>query len=371
MKHTSRRACALVAATTLAATAVATTGAPAVAGPVKDQKQSARWLAGQTTDGVVHNEQYGFDDYGLTVDLGFALLELDRQRGTLGEVTDALAAASASYTTGVDFGSSDVYAGATAKLATFAVRAGEDPAAFGGTDLVAQLEEQVVTEGPSTGRIQDTSEFGDFANTLGQAYAVEALDAAGSDLADEALGFLLSQQCDEGYFRLGFTPDKAAEDQSCDSGDAEGASAPDTDATAVALLALASVERRTGPVRRALDNGSDWLVGSQKGNGSFGGGPSTEGSNTNSTGLASWALGEVGACASAREAAQWVKKLKVGGAERGTALAGEKGAIAYDRAAWRLGKRKGITVETQDQWRRATTQAAPALLNLRKASCGA
>lgn len=370
MKHTSRRACALVAATTLAATAVATTGAPAVAGPVKDQKQSARWLAGQATDGLVHNPNFGgFDDYGLTVDLGFALLELDRQQGTLAEVTDALAAGAASYIGGGS--DTDVYAGAIAKLATFAVRAGEDPAAFGGSDLVSQLEQQVVVEGPSAGRIQDTSEYGDFANTLGQAHAVEALDAAGSDLADEALGFLLSQQCDEGYFRLGFTADKAAEDQACDSADSEGASAPDTDATAVALLALASVERRTGPVRRALDNGSDWLVGSQKGNGSFGGGPSTEGSNTNSTGLASWALGELGACGKAQAAARWVEKLQVGKAQRGTGLAGEKGAIAYDRAAWKRGKDEGITVDTQDQWRRATTQAAPALLNLRKASCGA
>ena len=59
----------------------------------------------------------------------------------------------------------------------------------------------------------------------------------------------------------------------------------------------------------------------------------------------------------------------MGRAERRTALAGEKGAIAYDRAAWRLGEEEGITVAAQDQWRRASTQAAPALLNLRKVTC--
>lgn len=342
--------------------------APATAGPVKDQKQAARWLAGQTTDGVVYNDQFDFNDYGLTVDLGLALVELDRQQSTLAQVADALADGAASYTTGVDFGSEDVYAGATAKLATFAVRVGEDPASFGGLDLVAQLEDRVVTEGPSTGRIQDASEFGDFANTLGQAYAVEALDAAGSELADEALDFLLAQQCDAGFFRLGFTTDTQASDQTCEGGVASGDSAADTDATAIALLGLLSLDR-TRPVRRALDQASDWLIGAQKANGSLGGGPSTEASNTNSTGLASWALGELGACTSAREAAQWVKGLQVGAAND-TGLAAERGAIAYDRTAWRAGKDEGITEESRDQWRRATTQAAPALLNPRKASCG-
>ena len=342
--------------------------APATARPVEDQQQAARWLAGQTTDGLVYNEQFEFDDYGLTVDLGLALAELDRQQRTLAEVTEALAAGAASYTTGVDFGSEDVYAGATAKLATFAVRVGEDPAAFGGLDLVAQLEDRVVTEGPSTGRIQDASAFGDFANTLGQAYAVEALEAAGSELADEALDFLLAQQCDQGFFRLGFTADAEAADQSCEGGVESGASAPDTDATAIALLGLLSLDR-SRPVRRALDQASDWLIGAQRANGSLGGGPSTEGANSNSTGLASWALGEIGACTSAREAARWVQGLQVG-ATNDADLAAERGAIAYDRAAYRLGKEQGITDETRDQWRRATTQAAPALLNLRKASCG-
>lgn len=360
---------ATVVALSAAALAVGTI-APASAGPVKDQKQSARWLAGQLTDGLVFNPSFGgFNDYGLTVDLGFALIELDRQQGTLADVTAALAEGAASYTTGVDFGSSDVYAGATAKLATFAVRVGQDPAAFGDTDLVAQLEDRVVAEGPSTGRIQDQSEFGDFANTLGQAYAVEALAAAGSGLADDALGFLLAQQCDEGYFRLGFTADKQAEDQTCEAGDPDGVSAADTDATAVALLALTALDSRKAAVRRAVDNAGDWLVGTQKANGSFGGGTSTEGSNTNSTGLAGWALGESGVCGKAQSAARWVTKLRVGGAESDTALAGEKGAIAYDRAAWRAGKREGITAETQDQWRRATTQASPVLLDLRKVSC--
>ncbi len=115
-------------------------------------------------------------------------------------------------------------------------------------------------------------------------------------------------------------------------------------------------------MRAAVDNGTDWLVGAQKNNGSFGGGPSTEASNTNSTGLAAWALGDVGACRAAVKAAQWVRDLQVGGDVSGTPLAGEKGAIAYDRAAMQAAETEGITVETRDQWRRAGAQAAPGLV---------
>ena len=41
-------------------------------------------------------------------------------------------------------------------------------------------------------------------------------------------------------------------------------------------------------------------------------------------------------------------------------LSAEVGAIAYDAAAKTLGQSQGITDATSDQWRRATSQAAPA-----------
>jgi hypothetical protein len=50
-------------------------------------------------------------------------------------------------------------------------------------------------------------------------------------------------------------------------------------------------------------------------------------------------------------------------------LAGQKGAIAYDRAALQEGQEFGIGVETADQWRRATSQAAPALAFLSANAC--
>ena len=58
----------------------------------------------------------------------------------------------------------------------------------------------------------------------------------------------------------------------------------------------------------------------------------------------------LGAFPKASRAAAWVRNL-----ER------HNGAIAYDKAAFRAAKKDGITSATRDQWRRATTQAGPAL----------
>lgn len=364
MSHRLTRGVALVATT--ATLALVATTAPAVAGPAQDQKQAARWLSGQLTDGLVHNDQYDFDDYGLSIDVGLALRAQERKRGTVAAISEALAGAVDSYTTGVDFDSEDVYAGSTAKLASFVVRTGGDPAAFGGVDLVERLEGLVSTEAPTTGRIEDVSTWGDNANTIGQAFAAQALSAVGSAAAAPVTSYLLDQQCEAGFFRLAFTRDKSAEDQTCDG----GAGAPDTDVTALAVLSLAQIEAPSAQVRAAIKRAGSWLARTQQDNGSFGGGdPTTAGSNANSTGLSGWALGEIGSCSKAQQAARWVKKLQAGAKDN--ALAPDKGAIAYNRRAFRTGKRDGIDDVTRDQFRRATAQAAPALDNLRQKQCKA
>ena len=134
----------------------------------------------------------------------------------------------------------------------------------------------------------------------------------------------------------------------------------------ITLQSLPTAERRTDKVRGAIRQAVVWLKGQQKKNGAFGGGTSTQGANTNSTGLASWALAESGKCGMAVEAATWVRKYQVT-----DEVAGERGGIAYDRAGFRAAKADGITTESRDQWRRATTQAAPALLNRSVKACSA
>jgi len=254
-----------------------------------------------------------------------------------------------------------VYAGATAKALHLADVAGQDPTAFGGTDLVARLEGLTTDSGPSAGRIADQSEYGDYANTIGQAFAASGLHAAGSTEATAATAYLLDQQCADGWFRLLFTTDATAADQSCDGGLASGASTADPDTTSLAVILLAD-QADDPTVAAALAKAEAWLLDQQDDDGSFGGGTSTEAANSNSTGLAGWALGLRGHTAEAERAAVWVRGLQAADtAPCTTALTGETGAIAYDAAAFETGRAEGITDGTADQWRRASAQALPVL----------
>ncbi|WP_156390922.1 MULTISPECIES: prenyltransferase/squalene oxidase repeat-containing protein [unclassified Nocardioides] len=340
MKRTPRLASALVAGVlALGLTAGMTESASAA-----PSDRAGGWLDRQLTGGLVHNDQYGFDDYGLTADTGFALAAIGGHRKALRQSSRALAKHVDSWTTGVDFASSDVYAGSVAKALVFAQTVGANPRSFGKANLVQRLSARISAKKGIVGRLQDKTSGTDYANTLGQAYAAGGLSTARSGKADEAVAFLLRQQCSPGYFRLYFA-DATAKNQNCD-GATKANRAPDTDATAIAVLSLQSIKHPTPRVQRSIAAAVRWLVRTQERNGSFGGGPSTKAPNANSTGLAASALGQAGQCVPAKRAARWVAKLQQ-----------KNGAIAYDRSAIK----GGITTETRDQWRRATSQAAPGL----------
>jgi hypothetical protein len=327
---------------------------PALATPADAASPSGsagNWLARQVKTGVVSG-QFG-NDYGLTADTALALKSLGGHKKTLRKIRKELA-------TGVDTWTSpgtEVYAGSVAKAAVTAKALGAKPRSYGGANLIKQLHGTVTPSGPAKGRIRDTSQYGDYANTIGQAYAVRALSAAHSPKTGSVVRFLLAQQCAGGYFRLYFAAPTATT-QGCVAGD-PATSAPDTDATAVALMSLDSLRKPNAKVRNAIKKATRWLKRQQRANGSFVGGPTTSTPNANSTGLAGAALGELGACQQARKAARWVKRLQV--AKPSGALKGQKGAIAYDRAALTAATTAGITDANRDQWRRATAQAAPAL----------
>jgi hypothetical protein len=360
----SRPLSALVAAATIASLAATLAPSPATAASSYDPQpraQGAAWLAGQLTDDLVHNEQFQFDDIGLSIDVALGLDAAGKKATVVKAITKAVAKNVAFY---VGDGDQGIYAGPTAKAAVLAETQGRNPRSFGGLDLVAQLESRVATAAPIAGRIQDaydpTSEFGgDFANVIGQAYAAQALSDATSAVAAPVARFLLEQQCSDGFFRLSFTADKTAADQSCD-GAARAERTPDTDATAVAVLALQHVKgaKAKGAVKKAVA----WLVDVQGADGSFGGGKSTKDANANSTGLAGWALGAAGATKAAVRAAVWVRNLQVSAPNPcSNRLAKATGAIAYDQDAYGTAQGFGIKKKTQDQWRRASAQALPAL----------
>jgi hypothetical protein len=346
-----------VAGSLLAAlTAVA---GPASAAGTSPAGRGADWLVGQLTDGVVHNDQYDWNDFGLSIDFGLALTEVGGHRPAVRRISGALAENLPTY---IGDGATSASAGATAKAAIFAEAASADPRSFGGVDLISRLQHLTT----SSGRIHDKG-ASDYSNVLQQAYAVSALSVARARKAGKATGFLLEQQCAAGFFRLNFSSSSAT-DQSCD-GARRAKRAPDTDATAVAVRMMRTIDHPRPRVQRSIAAAVRWLKGHQMKDGSFGGGTSTADSNTNSTGLAAWALGETGACRAARRAAVWVQGLQVTSQQSGTRLRSQVGAVAYDRAAFRAGRRHGITTETQDQWRRASAQAVPGLVYVKASAC--
>lgn len=344
----------------LAAVAVATTllaqPASAATTPVPPSKLAGDWISTQLTDGIAVGE-YGAD-VGLSIDAGLALDAIgrlaDAQRVADG-ISDKLVATGPvdygyvrsdeyNFEEPYEFKQVGYYANATAKAAAFTQRVGRDArTAYDGVDLIAQLED--LTD-DSTGRIADASSYGSYENAIGQAFAVEALARVGSSEAAAATGALLDQQCPAGFFlfTLGST--------SC-------ADVPSPDTTALAVISLRESGIGSTRVAAAVSLATQWLESVQLSDGSFAGDSSAPGSNSNSTGLAGWALGEAGRTAAATRAAAWTRGLQA--ADPGAcATQAPTGAIAYNADDLASARTEGLGAKA-GVWRRATFQAAPAL----------
>lgn len=344
----------------LAPAASAATDAPATSAA----RAGTGWLATQLTNGVIHNDTYDFDDLGMTMDIGLSMDEVGGDQAMVRQIRSSLSTRIEEYVTGGQYGDPSFrLAGELAKSLVFAQVSGADPRTYGGYDLVAEVEKTVTASGPSAGRVVNYSPapgWDDYANTFSQALAVRGLSVAGSDKAAAATGFLLEQQCSSGYFRTFFTADASAVSQSC----VEGTDPTDTDTTAYVVNQLAATSPRSAAVDAALARAVAWLGATQKADGSFVGSPFTPDPNTNSTGLAASALAAAGTCEQAGRAAEWVSALQVGPQPASSPLAGEEGALAYDRTAMDSASASGIGA-ARDQWWRATVQAVAGLTHAR------
>src|SRR5690349_17141960 len=105
------------------------------------------WLSGQLTDGVLHNDQYDFDDYALSIDAALALEAVGAHATSVGDVLDTLAADPTVYTRDFPGDTESQYAGQTGKLAVAVEEGGRDATSFGGHNLVTELQGTVVDEG--------------------------------------------------------------------------------------------------------------------------------------------------------------------------------------------------------------------------------
>jgi len=363
MHHLIRTAAVSLSTAALATGALvapSATASPAAALPRTDDTASdiaADWLAGELTNGLMVGK-FG-PDFGLTLDTGFALSTVPGQGSTVAAINAAVEPRIAEY---VGDGTKESYAGPLAKAASFARTANKNPTSYGGVNLVTRLEERTAdaaaagaTPNPVAGRIADKSEFGDFANVVGQSYAVRALSLANSAEAGAARDFLLKQQCPSGFFRLNFDKPASAT-QSCTEGAA--GSAPDPDATSIAVINLIGSRDNSQAVKDALARAGTWLAGRQRHSGAFRGGTGTAKVNSNSTSLGGYALGLLKNRDAATKAAVWVRKLQpVDKFKCRTPLTKDTGAVAYRGESVSAAKTSGISADARDEWRRATAQA--------------
>lgn len=367
-----RRTGAFVASVTLAVTGLAMIPAPAQAATdARPSEIGADWLAGELVDGLIPSQFAGFPDYGLTIDTAFALASVGGHAADIEAIADALGPKVADgyaiadeydFVAPFDFKQKGFYAGSIAKSLVFAsVASVSDVPAWSGRDLVADLEGLVSAQPDTVGRIVDDSFYGDYANVIGQSFAANALDIAGSSEAADVRAFLLQQQCSAGYFRLYMTPDKNAADQTCNGGRASGESAPDPDATAYAILNLSN-QLDDPAVARAIGKAEAWLLSRQNADGSFNGGTSTDVPNANTTGLVGTTLGQLGNDEEALQAAYWVRGRQADEvAACSNELSTETGAIGYDPATVTAATTAGIADAARPQWRRATAGSLPVL----------
>ncbi len=222
--------------------------------------------------------------------------------------------------------------------------AGEDPRAFGGVDLVARLEvagQRRVAHGRAGSR---TTARPTTPTPSARPSRSPGSPAAGSP---ERRVPLCASCCSSSATRAGSgstSPRRRCVEQGCDVRPPRRPQ-PDTDVTAFAVLALDALPKQGKRVRPPPPRQRDRLAGPH---------PEAERllrrrrraprkSNANSTGLAAWALGEAGACSAARDGGRVGAGTQVVGDLTGTPFAGEKGAIAYDRAAYKPGRQDGIT----------------------------
>jgi hypothetical protein len=238
-----------------------------------------------------------------------------------------------------DPSSPETYAGPLGKLVLGVVAHGGDPSDFAGQDLVTRLEGLLTP----AGRFSDQSNFGDpsnptgdYSNTIGQALDVIALGRATGSVPDNAVDFLLAQQCPDGGFR----------------GNLDDAATPcvsDTDATAFAAQALVGL---LGPGDPQTVEALTYLSSRQSANGGF---LNQDGQyNANTAGVAAQAFAAGGFTAQLARAQSFLADLQLDC----TAAVALRGGIAFTAADLATLKATPGNTAALDRALRATPQAA-------------
>ena len=333
-----------------------TSSAPAGALPRGRQRRprvtpgATVWQASQLQHGHIPGFAPGSPDWGLTIDTAFMLAADGSQPTVLAQVKKAVARHILDYAVFKGATSS----GAMSKVLLVASVLRADPASFGGID-VRKRELKLVappSAGFEAGRLRDTGKT-DFSNVFGQSYGTIGLARSGG-VPQSVVDYLVKQHCTQGYFRLAEKVGKT-----CDQSN----SAPDVDATALALEALVAAQADGATVTHGLiASTASWLVSVQNSDGSFAEDASMNNPDANTTGLAGVALAAAGRKSAQREAATWIASLQITRANAGHGPARpDVGAIAFDPRTLADGLANGLG-DNRPQWWRSTPQAFFALV---------
>jgi hypothetical protein len=326
-----------------------------------DLDPTAEWLAGEVgRNGFVRGP---YLDHGLTLDFATTLEEVGGHDDVVTQILDAMQDPREieGYLSFYDEKKNGQYAGATAKLVHTVVSADREVADYR-DDLLDDLDAMVARSGPEAGRAKDTGGT-DYSNAISQAFVVRALAISETEEPlPDAVGFLLQQQCEEGWFRESMSAGKGGE-HTCDDG-AAADSTPSVDATAHALQALLEVgDRLEGALGEdaaaAVESAAAWLEQAQASDGGHSvSGAADEPGNANSTGLAVEALAAAGRDDAAAEGARWLLDHTIGSSGP---LAKDAGAVPFDDQALAKARRNGIKDADRPQWQRSTVEAAGGL----------
>jgi hypothetical protein len=344
----SRLLCAGLA-TALAAGLLGFTSADA-APPGKRAVLAADWIDSQVTRNRIHNNEFDFDDWGLTLDAYLALVATPRHLDTAEGMITATSRHAREY---VQVGGA-FFAGPSAKMLLARRVAGLDPIVNVGGERV-NLRGRLLTMVNPRGRVRDEGDS-DFSSTLTQSLAVLAFARSGK-APQAVVDYLLRQRCRQGFFR------ERLGSRTCSRAGGQ----PFVDSTAFAVQALVRARSDGAHLPRgALRETGAWLVSVQNDDGSWSAPGTEQDANSNSTGLAAQALAALKATPRRERAidaaARFVRGLQITPARAdGGPAADDVGAIARTSAELEGALETGITASTRDSFRRATAQAQLAL----------
>jgi hypothetical protein len=230
-----RRTAVAVGTTTLITPLLLVGGAGVAAAgtPELSPEESGQVAAGYLARTIEANDGFvaGFDgtspDFGSTSNAVLALVEAGVGSDQVEQAVDLLQERASDY--GAPGGTGNP--GALGYLLLVAGATGEDETDFGGVNLPAELAavEQDETGGSDEGLYGEGDAT--FDGVFRQSLALLGLAAVGEEPSDDAVDFLLRQQCDDGSW----TAYREDTDEACESGSSE------VDSTAIATQALVAL----------------------------------------------------------------------------------------------------------------------------------